>query len=65
MAAATHRLFIGGSWRDGKTTTEIRSPWDSRPVATVHLADASDLEDAIAAADTAFSDFRRTSRHQY
>jgi acyl-CoA reductase-like NAD-dependent aldehyde dehydrogenase len=43
-AKATHRLFIGGTRRDGKTTVEIRSPWDSSPVATVHLADAALLE---------------------
>jgi glyceraldehyde-3-phosphate dehydrogenase (NADP+) len=61
-ATATHRLFIGGTWRDGKTTAEIRSPWNSQTVATVHLADAALLEEAIAAAHAAFPVFRRTSR---
>lgn len=61
-AATALRLFIGGTWRDGKTTADIRSPFDQHHVSTVHLADTAALEEALVAADQAFSVFRRTSR---
>jgi acyl-CoA reductase-like NAD-dependent aldehyde dehydrogenase len=59
---AEHRLFIAGGWREGGARTEIRSPWDSRVVAGVQLADRAAMEQAIEAAHVGFQAFRRTSR---
>ena len=61
-SVANHRLFIGGTWRDGATSAELRAPWDGHVVARVQHADARAMEEAIAAADAAFASFRRTSR---
>ncbi len=53
-------LFIDGGWRGSNagTTREIRCPADQRLVRTVSEADASDVEQAVAAARSAFDDPR-------
>ena len=53
-------LFIDGGWRDSHAgmIREIRCPADQRLVRTVSEADASDVEQAVAAARSAFNDTR-------
>ena len=44
------RNYVGGSFRDASTTFQKLSPVDGRVVATVHEADAADVDDAVRAA---------------
>lgn len=57
----TRKLFIGGKWVDGKRHYELRSPYDGRLLAKVPLADAEDVERALASAAKAAPAMRRLS----
>ena len=49
-----HRNYVGGEWRDGDGTFEVRSPIDSRIVlGTFAKGTARDVDDAVAAARAA------------
>ncbi len=49
-------LFIGGTWRPGSSADqrEVVNPFDQSVVAKVDLADAADVDRAVAAARSAF-----------
>ncbi len=51
-------LLIGGSWTSGSsgTTDDVVNPYDQSVVAKVDLADAADVDRAVAAAREAFDD---------
>lgn len=62
-AGATLGLYIDGAWREGAQgrTFEVLNPVDGEVVGHVARAEASDLDDALAAADRAFPAWRDTS----
>jgi len=56
-----YRLLINGRWQESKTIKEIRSPFDQGVVGRVHFGTREQVEEALAAADNAFSRTRRLS----
>jgi glyceraldehyde-3-phosphate dehydrogenase (NADP+) len=56
-----HRLLINGKWKESKEKREILSPYDQSPVATIHFASPSQMEDAVAAAHEAFNKTKKLS----
>ncbi len=52
---AEYRLLIQGKWLESKTIKKILSPYDQSLVAEVHFAEKEQVEEAIQAADEAFS----------
>lgn len=56
-------FYLGGEWRQGTRTLTVISPYDGRQVATVAMAGADDVRDAIARAYEARGAVRRTARH--
>ncbi len=64
MSAET-RLFIAGDWRDGRAgQQDVIDPRTGEPAATVALADAGDLDDALQAADAAFTTWSALPAHE-
>ena len=62
--SADVRLLIGGEWRDGAGgRLDIVDPATARPAGTVALADAGDLDAALAAAQRAFPAWAATPGH--
>ncbi|HEX9794524.1 MAG TPA: aldehyde dehydrogenase family protein [Planctomycetota bacterium] len=57
-------LQIGGELRRGDTFEVVTSPFDGTPVGEVAVGGPADLQDAIAAADTAFATFRNLPTHR-
>src|SRR5439155_16783805 len=55
----SHRILIGGEWRDGDGTFEKRSPIDGSVVGSFARGTRQDVRDAIAAAHAAFADWGR------
>jgi malonate-semialdehyde dehydrogenase (acetylating)/methylmalonate-semialdehyde dehydrogenase len=62
MAADRLKNYIAGEWRDSKTTQylDVLNPTTNRAIAQVPLSTAADVEDAIAAANDAFNEWRET-----
>ncbi|MCW0216444.1 MAG: aldehyde dehydrogenase family protein [Pseudonocardia sp.] len=58
----TNRFYIGGKWIEPSTadTVEVLDPATERPVATVPLGGAEDVDRAVAAARAAFDGFAAT-----
>jgi len=50
MAAHTARMLIGGQWRDGDATYEVRDPYRGEVVTRAPESSLADLDDALAAA---------------
>jgi acyl-CoA reductase-like NAD-dependent aldehyde dehydrogenase len=59
-----HPLPIAGERRVTATAEPVINPYDGNIVATIGVGTAKDLDDAIAAAVTAFDSFRRWPRHK-
>ncbi|HEU4401858.1 MAG TPA: aldehyde dehydrogenase family protein [Candidatus Polarisedimenticolia bacterium] len=65
MAMSLERkLFIDGKWRGTGRTMPVKSPYDGREVAQVHLGGEQEMEDATQAAVRAFKETRLLSRGQ-
>jgi len=62
----THAIgpYIGGKHVDAKTSVAIRNPYDTTLVGEVGLADAAQLETAIAGAAAAFKAWSRSATHE-
>ncbi len=56
-----HKLLLKGKWQDSEEIREIQSPYDQKPVAKVHFASPSQMEEAVAAADDAFTRTKKLS----
>ncbi len=56
-----HKLLINGKWQGSKEKREIQSPYDQNPVATIHFANSTQMEDAVTAAHEAFSKTKKLS----
>lgn len=65
QAHGSFGLLIGGEWREAVAghRTEVRSPFDGRTVGEVAVADATDVESALAAAERGAAIWRRTPAH--
>jgi glyceraldehyde-3-phosphate dehydrogenase (NADP+) len=59
-----HPLPVAGERRLTATAEPVINPYDGSVVATIGVGTAKDLDDAIAAAVTAFDAFRRWPRHK-
>jgi len=55
------RLLINGQWKESKIIKEIKSPYDHAVVGKVHFASAGQVEEALAAAHSAFGKTRLLS----
>lgn len=55
----SYKYLIGGEWRAGKTTLEVKNPYNSDIVGATSLADEKDINDAIQAAALAFEETRK------
>jgi succinate-semialdehyde dehydrogenase / glutarate-semialdehyde dehydrogenase len=60
------KLFIDGVWRDGAAgkTRDVTNPATGETIGSVALAEPSDLDDALAAAQRGFAAWRAVSAHQ-
>jgi acyl-CoA reductase-like NAD-dependent aldehyde dehydrogenase len=52
--ARDYRMLIGGRWLPGNTRREVKNKYDGSVLGTIPLAEATDVEHAIAAAQQAF-----------
>lgn len=57
-------FFIGGEWvtPNGVVTHDVVNPATEKPIATIAMGDAEDVNRAVEAAQRAFVDFSQTSR---
>jgi acyl-CoA reductase-like NAD-dependent aldehyde dehydrogenase len=53
------RALIGGEWRSGARTAELRSPYDGRAAGLVHETDPADVDEAVRSARSAYDGWRR------
>jgi glyceraldehyde-3-phosphate dehydrogenase (NADP+) len=60
--AREYRLLIGGEWRTTAESADIRNPYSSEVVGRVPVARPHDVDDALAAAASAFPTTRALSR---
>jgi glyceraldehyde-3-phosphate dehydrogenase (NADP+) len=60
----TKPLLLAGRWRRTSQAREVRSPYDSRPLASFSIADRAELEEAVAAAVAASRELRQLPRHR-
>jgi aldehyde dehydrogenase (NAD+) len=63
MSNHQQQFYIDGQWVDplGKQTIEVINPATQEPIATIALANAQDVDRAVAAARRAFESFSQTS----
>lgn len=59
-----YRLLINGQWVTGKEQKPVINPFNGEPVAVVHRADQSQVEQAIAAAEDGFSVMRKLASYE-
>ena len=59
----TKRFLIAGEWRVGTEDFEVHSPFDGSAVATVATPTPDDVEDAVSAASSVFSETRKLPVH--
>ncbi len=64
MADTTHPFWIGGRYKTSDCRWTVTSPYDQTEVGTTFLATASDIEEAIRAAVSAFEITRRVPSYQ-
>lgn len=60
----THKIFIGGQWRETATPVNVTNPFDGSVVGVTYLASRSDIEDAVASAVKAFEALKRMAAHE-
>jgi acyl-CoA reductase-like NAD-dependent aldehyde dehydrogenase len=58
------KFYIGGEWRSSSSSRPVRNPYTGEPVAEVFQASRADVDEAIAAATTAFAQTRRLTSYQ-
>jgi acyl-CoA reductase-like NAD-dependent aldehyde dehydrogenase len=58
------RMFIAGEWTDGARHEELRSPYDNQVIDTVPVADAHDVDRALAAAERGAAHQRTLSGYE-
>ena len=45
------KMYVAGAWSSGRHQEEVRSPYDAAVVDDVPVADAEDVEEALASAE--------------
>ncbi|MCH8257323.1 MAG: aldehyde dehydrogenase family protein, partial [Proteobacteria bacterium] len=57
------KFYINGEWVDPVTpaTLDVINPTTEEPFATISMGSAADVDKAVAAANTAFESFSKTS----
>ncbi len=55
------KLLINGKWEGSEETREILSPYNQEPVAKIHFARTSQMENAVTAAHEAFAKTKKLS----
>jgi acyl-CoA reductase-like NAD-dependent aldehyde dehydrogenase len=55
MNMREQKFLIGGEWRTGKTTAVIHDPFSDKKIAAVFQADQQDVEEAVIAAQQAYT----------
>lgn len=58
------KFLIGGEWRSGAKTIEVKFPYNDEVVGSVYAADDNDLEAAIVAAERGFEITRKLPAHK-
>lgn len=58
------KILIGGEWSAASETIEVKSPFTRRTIAEVFSANASETEEAIAAANRAAQQMRKLARFE-
>jgi glyceraldehyde-3-phosphate dehydrogenase (NADP+) len=59
-----YRLLIAGEWKESDQVKDIRSPFDRSLVGKVHWAERKQVEEALAAAERAFTETRKLSGYE-
>ena len=54
-----YELYIGGTWKKGVKTEEIKNPYNQEPFAVVHQAGQTETEAAVKAAQDAYHETRK------
>jgi acyl-CoA reductase-like NAD-dependent aldehyde dehydrogenase len=52
--AREYRMLIGGKWQSGNSRREVKNKYDGSVLGTIPIAEAGDIEQAVAAAQQAF-----------
>ncbi|HEX9963213.1 MAG TPA: aldehyde dehydrogenase family protein [Pyrinomonadaceae bacterium] len=60
----TKKILIGGEWREAREDFEVKNPFTNETVAGVFSADASETEEAVAAAESAAKEMRNLPRYE-
>ena len=63
MSLSNYKSYVDGTWIESKDRSQLRSPFNGDPVATVHMANAETLEKAMQASAHATEGFRKISRY--
>lgn len=58
------KFIVGGEWRSGTQTVEVRDPHSGAFLAAVHQADEHDCRDAVISSKAAFDSTRSTTGYQ-
>jgi glyceraldehyde-3-phosphate dehydrogenase (NADP+) len=59
-----YRLLIAGEWQESGQVRDIRSPFDQSSAGKVHWAERKQVEEALAAAERAFTETRKLSGYE-
>jgi len=58
------RSHIGGRWIESPTPTHVLNPWSGSPVARAHAASLEQVDEAVAAASRAYSEYSGWPAHR-
>ncbi len=58
------KILIGGLWREGAETFQVKSPFTNETLAEVFSANANDMEEAIAIAESSAKEMRKLARFE-
>jgi acyl-CoA reductase-like NAD-dependent aldehyde dehydrogenase len=64
MSRVRSEFYLGGEWKEGKESVDVKSPWDESVVGRVSLACESDAEEAIKRAEQSFGETRNLSSQE-
>ncbi len=64
MSRVRSEFYLGGEWKEGKESVDVRSPWDGAVVGRVSLAGESDAEEAVRRAERGFQQTRNLSSQE-
>jgi glyceraldehyde-3-phosphate dehydrogenase (NADP+) len=56
-----YKILVNGEWKESRDKRQIKSPYDQSAVGEVYFAGKNEIEEALAAADRAFSETKKLS----